>query len=313
MAYKKSTNIGWGSLKVGIVISLVVVLMFWASFTGGGTSIFDSKGKFVCYFENVNGLVSGSPVWLSGVEVGNVKSIDFVNEAPDKQVKVVCRVKKEVWDKLTANARVQLGTIGFLGDKYVEVIPGVDGGAPIVDMDVVPTRDAGSAEAVFKKAETSLDDVRHTVLGIDTLLWRINRGEGTLGKMATEEDMYNNLTELLAKLTKLTASLQENQERIISSMESTANSVSSLSNKVDQNTGTIGRLVNDPQLYDNLAASTAKLDTILLKINMAEGSLGMMVNDTSFYSEVTNLMQRTNNLITDIQKDPRKYFKFSVF
>jgi len=72
-------------------------------------------------------------------------------------------------------------------------------------------------------------------------------------------------------------------------------------------------LVNDPQLYDNLAASTAKLDTIMYKINMAEGSMGMLVNDTALYVEVTELMVRVNNLLSDIQDNPRKYFKFSVF
>ncbi len=89
--------------------------------------------------------------------------------------------------------------------------------------------------------------------------------------------------------------------------------VSNLSEKVDQNTGTIGRLVNDPALYDNLSASTAKLDTLLRKINAAEGNLGLLVNDTALYSEMTDLMARLNNLITDIQDNPRKYFKFSVF
>ncbi len=87
----------------------------------------------------------------------------------------------------------------------------------------------------------------------------------------------------------------------------------SLSEKVDNNTGTLGRLANDPALYDNLSASTAKLDTILHKINAAEGNLGLLVNDTAMYSEMTNLMARLNNLVTDIQANPRKYFKFSVF
>ena len=121
------------------------------------------------------------------------------------------------------------------------------------------------------------------------------------------------MTKLLTKLTVLINDLQKNQERIVSSLEKTATSVSSLSTKVDNNTGTVGRLVNDPALYDNLSASTAKLDTILQRINAAEGNLGLLVNDTSMYSEMTNLMARLNNLITDIQENPRKYFKFSVF
>lgn len=313
MDMKRTTKVKWGNLKVGILLTIVIIIMFWTSFTGGGTSIFESKGKFVCYFRNVNGLVTGSPVWMSGVEVGNVKSLSFVNIDPDKQVKVICRIKKAVWDKLTKNARVQLGTIGFLGDKYVEVIPGIDKGEAIEEMGIIATIDAGSAEAMFKESEMAISDVRHAINNIDTMLSRMNRGDGTLGLMATDDEMYNNMVVLIAELTKLTASLQDNQERIISSIEKTSSSVASLSDKVDQNIGTIGRLVNDPQLYDNLTTSTAKLDTILLKINRAEGNLGLLVNDTALYSEMTNMMARLNNLITDIQENPRKYFKFSVF
>jgi len=55
------------------------------------------------------------------------------------------------------------------------------------------------------------------------------------------------------------------------------------------------------------------LDSILTKIDRSQGSVGLLVNDTGLYVELTNLMARANTLITDIQKDPRKYFKFSVF
>ncbi|UCD64417.1 MAG: MCE family protein [Candidatus Zixiibacteriota bacterium] len=310
---KRTTVVKWGSLKIGILLMFVIAVMFWASFSGGGTSIFDPKGKFICYFRNVSGLVSGSPVWMSGVEVGNVRSVDFVNLDSLRQVKVVCRVKKSVWDRLTKDARVQLGTIGFLGDKYVEVIPGITGGPAIEEMDVIETIDAGDAAAMFKAGEEAIDDARAFVSELDILLARMNRGEGTLGRIATDDQLYRDMTALLAKLTDLTSGLQKNQERIISSIEKTATSVENLSTKVDNNTGSIGRLMNDPALYDNLSASTAKLDTLLRRINDAEGTLGLLASDTALYSEMTNLMARMNNLITDIQKNPRKYFKFSVF
>ena len=285
---KRTTTVKWGNLKVGVLITFAIAMMFWASLSGGGTSIFDPKGQFVCYFNNVNGLVKGSPVWMSGVEVGNVRSVDFVNLDSLRQVQVVCRIKKAVWDRLTHNARVQLGTIGFLGDKYIEVLPGVNGGEPIDEMDVIETVDAGDATAMFKAGEEAIGEARSVVTGLDTLLVRMNRGQGTLGKMTTDDQLYQNMTQLLAKLTILTAELQKNQERIVSSLERTSNAVGNLSEKVDNNTGTIGRLVNDPALYDNLAASTAKLDSILQKLNQAEGTLGMMVNDTTMYSVRVN-------------------------
>ena len=63
----------------------------------------------------------------------------------------------------------------------------------------------------------------------------------------------------------------------------------------------------------NITTSTACLDTIILRVNAAEGRMGLLVNDTALYIEVTELMVRVNNLATDIEKNPRKYFKFSVF
>ena len=250
---------------------------------------------------------------MSGMEVGNVRSVQFVNIDSLRQVKVVCRVKRDVWGRLTEDARVQLGTIGFLGDKYIEIIPGITPAPPIKELEVIATRDAGSASEVFRSSQAAIEDAQGFVLRLDTLLARMNAGKGTLGQLATDDRMYNELVALLAKLTILTADLQKNQVRITSSIEKTSNSVESLSKKVDQNTGTIGRLVNDPQLYDNLVMSTAKLDTILQKMNQAQGSLGLLVNDTGLYVEMTNLMARMNTLVSDIQANPRKYFKFSVF
>ncbi|MBU0984533.1 MAG: MCE family protein [candidate division Zixibacteria bacterium] len=310
---KRSIKVKWGKLQVGILIMFAITLLLWTSFTGGGTSIFESKKKFVCYFANVNGLITGSPVWMSGLEVGNVSDIKFVFEDSLRQIRVVCKVQAGVWERVTRNARVQLGTIGFLGDKYVELIPGVNGEPPIEEMGVVATEDVGNAPAMMKAGEDAFKEAGSLMGNLDTLLMRMNRGEGTLGKLARDEALYVQLTALLADLTQLSAALQHNQERLTKSIERMSGSLASISDKVNENTGTIGRLVNDPALYDNLTATSARMDSILTKVDGAQGNVGLLVNDTALYVELTNLLARANNLITDIESDPRKYFKFSVF
>ena len=310
---KKTAGAKWSSLKVGLVLIFAIAVMFWASLSGGGTSIFDSKGHFDCYFKNVNGLVSGAPVWMSGVEVGNVRSLSFVNLDSLRQVKVTCRVKKGVWNMLTEDTRVQLGTIGFLGDKYVEILPGTKGLVSIEEGSVILTKDAGDASAMFKAGEDAIGEARSVIDNLDTLLNHMNQGEGTLGQLAVNDKLYHDMTALLGKLTLLTADLQKNQERIVSSIEKTANSVASLSEKVNNSEGTIGKLINDPKLYDNLTAISTRMDSIVNKINTAEGTLGLMVSDTGLYVEMTNLMARVNNLVADIEKNPGRYLKFSVF
>jgi len=310
---RRSVKIKWGSVPVGVVIMLAIAVLMYTSFTGGGTSIFEKKISFVCYFQNVNGLVKGSPVWMSGVEVGNVTSIDFdVLDSP-RQVKVVCRVTKKIHPYLNVDTRAQLGTIGFLGDKYIEIIPGLKGAAPIASMEEIQVEDVGSAPAMFKAGEEAAERAGALVGNLDTFLVRLNAGEGTLGQLATNDTLYIQLTALLANLTKLSADLQKNQEALINSITNMSNSVGDLAGQVNENSGTLGKLITEPELYDNLNATSARLDSILTKIDMAEGNLGLLVNDTGLYVELTNLIVRANNLITDIQENPRDYFKFSVF
>jgi len=180
-------------------------------------------------------------------------------------------------------------------------------------MDVVQTLDVGSAEALFKAGENAVGNVSSVVENLDTLLVRMNRGDGTLGKITSDEELYVEITRLLGNLSKLTSDLQKNQKRLVASIEKTSDAIADVGDQVSKNSGTLGRIINDPALYDNLAETSARLDTIMYKINTAEGSLGLLVNDTVLYSEFTNLMVRINNLVTDIEKNPRKYFKFSVF
>ena len=166
---------------------------------------------------------------------------------------------------------------------------------------------------MFKTGEEALDEASSLLGNLNDVVGRMNRGEGTLGRMTTSDSLYVQMTRLLANMAALTKSLHDNQERIIGSIEKTANAVSGFSRQVQDNSGSLGKIISDPQLYDNLATTSARLDTIMYKVQTAEGSLGLFVSDTAFYSETINLMTRIGNLVSDIEENPRTYFKFSVF
>ncbi|HOP07146.1 MAG TPA: MlaD family protein [candidate division Zixibacteria bacterium] len=310
---KKTTTTQWSSLKVGTLLIISIAFGIWASLTGGGTSIFDNKVEFTGYFANVNGLVKGSPVWMAGVEVGNVRKIEFVNLDSARQVEVVFRIKESVWPLLTQGSVVQLGTIGLLGDKMVELIPGPVDNERIIEGNVVPTSDPGSAERMFAAGTEVLEQAGSIAGSLDSVLIRMSRGEGTLGKLSSDDQLYVHLTALSRDLTRLVQELTRNQEKIVASLQTTAEAVEHLTEKVDNSTGTLGKVISDPALYDNLASTSARLDTVMASLNNAEGSLGMLVSDTGLYVETVDLLARVNSLVADIQENPRKYFKLSVF
>jgi len=310
---KRSNRVKWGELKVGLVITAAVAALLWASFSGGGTSIFEDKVIYQAYFANVNGLVSGAPVWISGVEVGNVASMEFVNIDSARQILVKIRIVKKVQKMITTDAKVMIGTIGLLGDKYIEITPGTLTNPVLKEGEFIPTASAGDLSAVLEQSEGAMIQMKGLLGNLDTLTGRINTGEGTVGQLFRDDKLYFEMTKLMSSMTVLVDGLQKNQERIVGSIESVATNLDTITTRVEKNSGTIGKLLTDPGLYDNLHSSTGRIDSILAKINNGEGTAGAVVNDEELYVEIKNLVVRIENLVTDIEQNPHKYFKFSVF
>ncbi len=306
---KRSIKVPWGNLRVGLLLTFALAMLVWASLGGGGTSIFQPKNDYTTYFRNVNGLLKGSPVWMSGLEVGNVRSIKFVALDSLRQLEVVFRVRSDIRQFVTPGSHVQIGTIGFLGDKYVDIIPGPPSSTSIPPGTVIPSAEAGDAAAMFKEGQQAMVEVRGIVRGLDSLVGRINRGEGSLGKLAKDSTLAQNLTALSGQLVVLTRGLEQDRPKITA----VATSVDSLIRRINAGKGTLSRLVEDSSLYLNLASTSARLDSVTAKLNSAKGSLGLLASDTAMYVETVNLLARVNNLITQIEKDPKQYFKFSVF
>ncbi len=310
---KRSTHVKWGELKVGILIFIAVVAMLWASFSGGGTSIFDSKAKFRAYFANVNGLVTGAPVWISGIEVGNVSDMKFVNLDSARQIEITIRVLQSIRNMLTSDAKVRLGTIGLLGDKYIEILPGTYGMPMLQEGEIILTAPTADLSAVLEQSESAMTHARQFITNLDSITNIVRRGEGTAGRLITDEALYVELTRLVSSMTILVEGLQEDQKKITSSLANMSNNLDSISAAVKDQNGTIGKLVGDPGLYDRLHSSTARIDSILGKINAGRGTAGALVNDEILYEELKNLIVRIESLVGDIEKNPKKYFKFSVF
>jgi phospholipid/cholesterol/gamma-HCH transport system substrate-binding protein len=296
-----------------MLILFAAAVIIWASFSGGGTSFIDSKVNYVAYFANAAGLVRGAPVWLAGVEVGNVYSLKIVNLDEKRKIEAKFNVLSSVREMITEDATIKIGTIGFIGDRYLEIIPGT-AGLPLIEEGAeirsVSPADVGS---MFAEGEKTMLKAQDLVDNLTGLTGKLKNGEGTAGQLFTNDALYHEMTKMLAAMTVLVEGLQENQAKITASIDNISGNLDGITEKVNENEGTIGRLIADPGLYDNLHASSGRIDSILAKINQGRGTAGAMVNDDELYQEIKNLIVRIENLVTDIEQNPRKYFKFSVF
>lgn len=312
---KRAGKVKWGELKVGILIFIGIMFMLYASFRGGGTSIFESKNDYISYFEDLDGLADGSPVWLAGVEVGNVYSVVFLKDQvePGKNIEVKMRIKGAVGYLITPGTTSQIATIGLLGDKYVRIIPGPPSDNPLGDGSVIPSvRAAGLAGAMEGLPET-IDRVNRMLEHMENLAADIDTGSSTLSRLIKDPELADKVVRLIDRSSALMADLESSASSMTADFKSITSDFHALSEELVNGQGTIGKLLKDPEPFDNIVSATAHLDTLLTKIDSGEGTAGQLVHDQELYENLKNLMARMNTLTKDLMDNPKKYFKFSVF
>jgi phospholipid/cholesterol/gamma-HCH transport system substrate-binding protein len=182
-------------LKVGIFvfIGLVVLVVFILSI--GGFKTWSSGYRLNFVFNFVNGVRVGAPVRFAGVDVGEVKRI-HLQSVPEKNLS---NVRLEVWIRdivgIPADSTVWINTLGLLGEKYVEVIPGKDYTHALKENESLTGVDPVPTHELFSEAESIMGN-------LDSGITKIMNKEGTLGKLIFDEKIYNELEALVADVRK---------------------------------------------------------------------------------------------------------------
>lgn len=310
---KRTGKITWGNMWIGLLVTFAIAIVLYSSFGGGGVSIFEPKREVVAYFRDVNGLVKGAPVRLAGVEVGTVNSVKFVNLDVNRRLEVRLSVKESVWPLITADSKVQLGTIGLLGDKYIEIIPGTPGLPVVKSGAVLQTVPEVGLEALVRQPPVVTNSIDSIILNLRDITASLAEKKGTVGKLISDTSLYQKLVATLDRTNDVMTEFSRNQKAIMDKLETTLDNTADLTGRIDRGEGSLGKLIADDSMYDNLSNSSRRLDSILTVIEKGEGSAGALINDDRLYEEIRDLVTRMNNLVADIEKNPRKYLKFSIF
>ena len=182
-------------MKVGIFVFIGLVIL-----TTFILSMKDFKNMTVGYevnfiFNFANGVKIGAPVRFAGVDVGEIKEINFVTtpDDPKPKVRIVGSVKKEI--KVPVDSTVWVNTLGLLGEKYIEIMPGKDSSnillakQTLVGVDPIPMQEV---------SVLARDIAKH----LDESLARIINKEGTVGKLLYDDKIYNELDTMITDLRK---------------------------------------------------------------------------------------------------------------
>jgi phospholipid/cholesterol/gamma-HCH transport system substrate-binding protein len=341
----RTRSLAWSELKIGIVsvvaIVLASVLIFLLGSDGG---FFWQRYSIKTVFPNIAGVKGGSPVRVAGVEVGSVEEVEF---SPNG-VELVLGIRDDMQPLITDRSVASIGSVSLLGEGAIDISPAPDG-RPIPPWGYVKSGTAeGTFASVTDQASAGLKEVRELFQDVragrgtmgrlftDEALYRdldafvqsaervteaINRGQGTLGKLSRDPALYNELRASVEHLNAVTAGIRNGEgtlgqlvtdPTLAKSLSASTQHIEGLTARLNRGEGTAGKLFTDESLYKRLDSMAARLDQLGERLNSGQGTVGQLLQDKQLYENMNQTVAELRSLITNINKDPKKYLHVRV-
>lgn len=266
---------------------------------GGSGGFFWQRYPLKTRFEDVAGLKAGSPVRVAGVEVGAVTEVRFAGKA----VEVWFEVSDEARELVTDKSRASLGSVSLLGESAVDISAHPEG-TPVPNWGVVPSGlQEGSIASVTAEAAQGL---RSTRLLMDDL----RAGKGTIGKLFTDEAVYEDLDKFVKAAERVASSVDQgkgtlgklaNDPKAYDELHASLQNLNAITEKIRSGEGSLGTLLNDPAMARSLAASTANLESLTGKLNRGEGTAGKLMTDQQLFDRLNSFAARLDEVASRLQ------------
>ena len=179
-------------LKVGIFVFIGFIILTAFVLLIGNFKTWGSTRRIRFVFNFVNGIKDGAPIRFAGVDVGEVRDIRFFFSPEEQKEKVELSglVRSEI--KIPSDSKVWVNTLGLLGEKYVELMPGKDYSRCLAPGGTLVGNDPIAMHEIGELAKSVVDN-------LNGVITEITNKEGTVGKLFYDDSLYKELTRLVAE------------------------------------------------------------------------------------------------------------------
>jgi len=307
---------------IGFTFILAIIIFVWGFNYLKGRDLFKKQEFLYARYHTVNGLVTAKPVYVNGLQVGQVSRLYF---APDMSGDIIVELVIQSKFPIPKNSIAHIFSADLMGSKSITLILG-DSKEAVVSGDTLLTSVEGSLMESVNKQVAPLKAKAEELMGsVDTLLSAFNAvmNDETVKNLSTSiEDIqstFKNLASTTSRLDDLATSEGNRLKSILSNVDS-------LSLTLSENREGLSNIINNFESISdslskvNIASVVYKADSainnlnqILAKINEGTGTAGKLINSDSLYRELNKSAGELNKLLKDIRENPKRYVKFSLF
>lgn len=303
--------------RVGLFFLLGLALT-WVTFeTLRGGKVFKDQGyNLIAGFETLKELKDGDEVRMAGVKIGEVEKTRLAG----RRAEAILRISPDV--KIKSDASASIIMAGLIGTNYIGIDLGTDGAPDLApgaeirtkttpDLNSVMTQigdlgkklegaignlsgaltgDGKGGAGIVQKLDQLVTDNREniskTTANLQEITSKVNRGEGTLGKLINDPRLHDDLMITLGEI----------KQGALDAKNFIANA-QSIIDQVKAGKGAIGALVFDQKAGDDLKASIANFRSVSDKISRGEGTLGKLINDDSMLRDAQAIMKKADRAL----------------
>lgn len=197
-------------IRLGLFVTVGLALFVLAIFViGKQKNLFDPVITLKARFSNVSGLQIGNTVRFSGISVGTVDNIRIVN---DSTVQVTMLVKQEVQRFIRTDSEVGIGSEGIIGDRLITISAGSPSSPVVRNGQLLQTYEPVETDEIMQSVQMTAGNAAIATQELGEILYKINNGEGTLGRLLNDEDIADNIDQTITNLKTSSKKLDENME-----------------------------------------------------------------------------------------------------
>ncbi|KYP14026.1 MlaD family protein [Flavihumibacter sp. CACIAM 22H1] len=301
--------------RIGILAIVSIVLLILGFNFLKGKSFFDKNDHIYAVFPKVTGLANSSPVSLNGLQIGMVSEIK--EKSPNIEDGIVVTINLARHINIPKNSITYISA-DLLGSSSLVIEPG-NSGEFLADGDTILSKTkAGLLDEVKGSLNPALNSLDATLVSLDSLIQVVGTYFDPATK-DNFHVIIANLSKASASLNNLIASQNSALNKSMQHLESVTGNLAANNETITHTLGNLEKTTEQLAAADikgtvaSLQNAVSNLNGVVAKANSKEGSIGLLLNDKKLYQNLENTSRSLNILLDDFRTHPKRYINVSVF